>query len=485
MASAITLGLFSASVMQMPVFAADTGKEAAVLKAASDEAGIIRNNIFENGLKLSQGQSVQLPAVTPELLGLADGQTLESYSYSVSSWDTDVLSVEESGGNWICKGLKKGSATLELSYTYSYSETYSGYDEDDTYTETYTDTDTKDIDVTVTVNMDQVSLPSSAELYNTGYDSDSSGSVAVIPIRGADGAFDGYADYADSSDPYNFDISVSGSGVKLASSGDSYLHSESYISGDKLYVPLTGEGTATLTLVLNGKTFEITVTLYKVRLNGAVLLAKGKTKTLKVSGINASQVKWSSENKKIVSVNKKTGKVRAKKNGNALIYAKIGDQKLGTVVSVTSSKKISAVNYGIHIAETCKYSQSKRMQSGYYDCSSLVWKSYHHAKGCNFGSSSYAPTAAEEAKYLAGKGKIIGNYTDSNVQSMKFQAGDVLFKTDSGKSNGRYKGIYHAELFAGYEFAGFDWEGQPVIETRWCARANNYGGWDGDIVGRP
>lgn len=41
-----------------------------------------------------------------------------------------------------------------------------------------------------------------------------------------------------------------------------------------------------------------------------------------------------------------------------------------------------------------KTSQPKRMQEKFYDCSSLVWKSYHK-NGVNFGMAYYAPVAAD------------------------------------------------------------------------------------------
>lgn len=343
------------------------------------------------------------------------------------------------------------------------------------------------------IDMNQVSFPASVSFYNTGYENnygDDDSRTVSIPITGANGAFDGYQDCSPAfPNTENFDITSSGSEISIVRSpGSLYYDSLSYISQDVLYVPLKGTGQTTLTLTLNGRTYQIHVTIYKVRLTSSVLIARGKTRNLNVSGISQSKVRWSSSNKKAVTVNKTSGKIRAKKNGNAIIYAKVGNVKLGSAVSVTSAKKVKAIKHGFHIAKTCSYSQAKRMQSGYYDCSSLVWKSYHYAKGCNFGSSSYAPTSASEASYLAKKKRIIGNYTDENVKNMKFQAGDVLFKT--GENNGRYKGVYHAELFAGYSFAGFseNYEThatEPYILTRWCARQDGYGGWEQDIVGRP
>lgn len=39
-----------------------------------------------------------------------------------------------------------------------------------------------------------------------------------------------------------------------------------------------------------------------------------------------------------------------------------------------------------------KYSQAKRGQTGYYDCSSLVWKAYKPYTKINFGSAAYPGT---------------------------------------------------------------------------------------------
>ena len=56
-----------------------------------------------------------------------------------------------------------------------------------------------------------------------------------------------------------------------------------------------------------------------------VTLNPGKTKTIKLKGVKASKVKWSSSNRKIATVIK--GKIKAKRAGTATIIAKYGKKK--------------------------------------------------------------------------------------------------------------------------------------------------------------
>lgn len=67
------------------------------------------------------------------------------------------------------------------------------------------------------------------------------------------------------------------------------------------------------------------------------------------------------------------GVIKAKKKtGNTVVYAQIGEHRLGCAVSVVSSKMKKVINRAKRIYKTCKYSQPLRMNSKYYDCSSLV-----------------------------------------------------------------------------------------------------------------
>ena len=87
-------------------------------------------------------------------------------------------------------------------------------------------------------------------------------------------------------------------------------------------------GKTTLTVDLNGKIFTITVQIIEVNMSkNSAVLCKKNTVQLKVKGYTG-KLSWGTTNKKVVSVSK-SGKVKAKKNGNAVAYAKIRNQKLG------------------------------------------------------------------------------------------------------------------------------------------------------------
>lgn len=136
---------------------------------------------------------------------------------------------------------------------------------------------------------------------------------------------------------------------------------------------------------------------------------------------DSGKIKWVSTNKKVVTVSSK-GVIKAKKKtGNTVVYAQIGEHRLGCAVSVVSSKKKKVINRAKKIYKTCKYSQPLRMNSKYYDCSSLVWKSYR-LMGKTFGNRNYAPVAADIAKWCAGKKKMVkGGVSEKNITKMKLR----------------------------------------------------------------
>ncbi len=238
----------------------------------------------------------------------------------------------------------------------------------------------------------------------------------------------------------------------------------------KLTFDASESGNFDVTVSLNGVTATVPVTITMVKINKtSLLLAKGKTSKLKLTGCNQT-LTWKSTKPKVVKVSKK-GKVTAKKVGNAVVYTKINDQCVGCAISVVKAALKKVVKKGRKIYETCKYSQPLRMSAKYYDCSSLVWRCY---KTMNkyFGDKSYAPVAATIAKYCITRNKKIkGGSSAKNIQSMVLRPGDLLFKT--GAKNGRYKGIYHVEMFYGYNCRGFDGE-TPILGSLWCARSENY-----------
>lgn len=243
-------------------------------------------------------------------------------------------------------------------------------------------------------------------------------------------------------------------------------------------------GKTTVTVSLNNTlSFKITLNTIVVKMStNSVLMTTKQTKKLTVHGCKASKVKWSSSNPSVVSVSS-SGKIKGKKNGNAVIKAKVGDYVFGCAVSVVSKSRKKAIDKALYIYRTSEYSQAKRMQNKFYDCSSLVWRAYAN-NGVKFGNTKYAPTAAEMAKWCVSKKKMVkGGMRQSNVDKMKINAGDIMF--ESGADNGRYKGVYHVEMVVGYVCLGFDYNGKPILALKWATRMDGEFGCLGQMVGRP
>lgn len=230
------------------------------------------------------------------------------------------------------------------------------------------------------------------------------------------------------------------------------------LSENVLHIETSSEGKTTLTITINDKEFNIKVKIKKIEFKeNYLIVAKGKKAKLKLKGINISKVKWKSSKPKIVSVDK-SGGVKGIKEGNAVITAQIGDDKVSALVSSVPEIKKKAVRWAEKYIEKSQYSQPKRMQKGYYDCSSLVWKAYH-TYGYNLLGLNYAPTAAGLCQmYEQRKQNISGGITYENMKKLKFVPGDLVFF--QGEKNGRYKNIYHVELITGYNFLGIDEEGE-------------------------
>ena len=112
--------------------------------------------------------------------------------------------------------------------------------------------------------------------------------------------------------------------------------------------------------------------------------------------------------------------------------AKIGDQRIGCAVSVTTAalKKVCArVTY---IGTHWTYSQPKRAQNAYYDCSALVWKAYQPYSKINFGTS-YPGSTKSEAPWCRDHGKLMkGGFSYKKMQKMQLNPGDIVINQDSG-----------------------------------------------------
>lgn len=253
-------------------------------------------------------------------------------------------------------------------------------------------------------------------------------------------------------------------------------------SVDSLSFDVSGVGETTVTFTLCGKPLQITIRLIQAWIDKTdFTISKGKTCQIVINGdIQGIKPVYKSLKPSVASVSA-SGKVKAKKNGAAVIKVSIGDSDaMGAVVNVAPAKKIKAFNWARSYAAKNTYSQDKRMDKGYFDCSSLVWRAYH-SQGINLMHKNWAPTAADLGKYLVGKHKKVASADWKNYEKLKFQVGDLLFET--GENNGRYKGIYHVEMFGGYTFYGFDSDGQPQLGIQF---ARNGGSEDpSDFLCRP
>ena len=272
--------------------------------------------------------------------------------------------------------------------------------------------------------------------------------------------------------------------VLSCTSSNSNISVYASLENNVLTITPSTTGKTTVTVSINDqKLFKLKINTIYVNLTAnSALMIPGQTKQLHVKGGKNLKLKWTSSNKSVVSVTS-SGKLTARRNGNAVIKVTFGDCAFGCAVSVVSPSRKKAINRAIHIAQTCTYSQPYRMQAKYYDCSSLVWKAYSK-NGNNFGASYYAPVAADIAKWCVMKKKMVkGGLSPANVRQMKVNAGDLMFET--GADNGRYRGIYHVEMITGYSCEGFDSKGSPYLQIKWASKPDGYYYPARQMVGRP
>ncbi len=232
-------------------------------------------------------------------------------------------------------------------------------------------------------------------------------------------------------------------------------------------------GTNDITFTIGDQVLKFRLITKKISLKGVgdSYLKTGKKKKLSISGYSG-KITWKSSNKKIATISSK-GVVKAKKEGSVIIYATLSNgTKFGTVINCLSAKRLKIVKRAIYIGKHWKYSQSKRMSNGYYDCSALVWKAYKYG-GKKLVSGSYAPTAANIGKWCVKHKKVPKGKVSTNIQKMKYKPGALAFGT--GAKNGRYRGIYHVEMFVGYKFGGFDSNGKAYVYGMYANRGYGYG----------
>lgn len=242
-----------------------------------------------------------------------------------------------------------------------------------------------------------------------------------------------------------------------------------YLEKNVLSIDVYNPGVSTLTVDINGKKFNLDVNIIDNEMSStSIVLAEGGSHQLRIRGEGTGNTVWSSANPAIAEVDS-SGRIIGKSKGNTLITAKVNGKTFGCVVSVTSELRKNVVEWARAYSLRSKYSQSRRMEEGYYDCSALAWRAYNKF-GFNIMSTNYAPTAAAMGKYYDQNKKIVeGGLSDANIKNMMFEPGDLFFM-EGFVNNGRYRNVYHVEIISGYTFNGFDKSGNPIIGIEFANR---------------
>jgi cell wall-associated NlpC family hydrolase len=176
-----------------------------------------------------------------------------------------------------------------------------------------------------------------------------------------------------------------------------------------------------------------------------ISLTKGSSVKISLTGLSTSysdKPVFKTKKQSVISVDA-DGTVTGKKIGSVEVSIEVDGTVIPVTVVVGKAKAVAAFEEAKK-ALGLPYSQEKRMESGYRDCSSFVWRAYK-VVGQKMGvTSNWAPTAAAQAYYYNTKEKII--YT-SAADASKLRLGDLIYFTYS--SNGRYQNIGHVAIYVG------------------------------------
>ena len=201
-----------------------------------------------------------------------------------------------------------------------------------------------------------------------------------------------------------------------------------------------------------------TVTAYK-----GMAPVKLKVKNVK----KGKNIIWFSSKSSVAEVSQ-DGTVTFHKKGNAIVQAKVGKKTLKCIVSVCSKKAYKAVEKAkkFHSARNMSYSQGNRMGKRSADCSSFCGRCYLPQGITMGGSTSWCNTAAGMALWSTKKGKVVAN-SGVSIGKKKLLPGDLVFYKKG--YNGRYKNIYHVEIFVGYE-----WRNNQLVGYTMSSITGNY-----------
>lgn len=220
-----------------------------------------------------------------------------------------------------------------------------------------------------------------------------------------------------------------------------------YVSDDGTFYGYAKQ-TRKIYVYVDGTCLEATVKCTDPQYRASCILKKGQKVSYKVSGASGyTPVTYKVGNTKYASVSS-NGSTKGKKYGRTTLTISADNASVSFNIYILKSKVYKGVSKAQAICKTKPtYSQAKRMRKGYVDCSSFVWKSYK-PYGVNFGSKSYAPTAADIAKWCGKKKKLL-KLSTYNGKSDRLLPGDLIFYRKRSGKNGRYKNIDHIAMYVG------------------------------------
>lgn len=212
-------------------------------------------------------------------------------------------------------------------------------------------------------------------------------------------------------------------------------------------------GTGTITASVDGKTFCVNYTV-KNPVFGKItsVLAQGKNTKINISGVEGITPVYSVRNSTVAKVDA-NGNITGLKAGVTYVDVKLENMFFSYRIEVAAKGMKKIIKRANKIVNNWTYSQKKRMKSGYYDCSSLIWKGYKKYKKYNkkLGSAKRALPAGELFDYLYSKKQIVFlGYTSID----NLQPGDLIFYGDYDSAvkystPGRTLDIYHVSMYAG------------------------------------
>lgn len=206
-------------------------------------------------------------------------------------------------------------------------------------------------------------------------------------------------------------------------------------------------GRTTVSIEVDGKRINQPLIITDPQLKtSSTTVAVGKKIKPPVTGASSkSKITCKSKKSSIAKIDK-SGNIVGRSPGNTDIIVTVDGVSFTLHVSVAAERALKACKKGYKIINSSRYSQARRMSSGYYDCSSLVFRSYDCDSKLLGGFSFWAPTAASMAAHLESRGKVISY---RGIDSSKLVPGDLIFYRKPYGRNGRYKNIYHVSMYYG------------------------------------